>query len=73
MDEIKTATTVAVSFFGILSLFFVIKKLRNDKKSEKWVHVGHLDEILIHPIKGRVHTVVEFWVQHLTKSTVLCD
>jgi len=51
MDEVKTVTTVAVSFFGILSVFFLIKKLRNNK-SEKWELVGYLDEILIHPIKG---------------------
>ena len=51
MDEVKTVTTVAVSFFGILSVFFLIKKLRKNK-AEKWELVGYLDEILIHPIKG---------------------
>ena len=51
MDEVKTVTTFAVSVFGILSVFFLIKKLRNNK-SEKWELVGYLDEILIHPIKG---------------------
>ena len=53
MDEVKTVTTAAVSFFGILSVIFLIKKFRNIKsESDKWIHVGHLDEILIHPIKG---------------------
>ena len=52
MDNVKTVTTAAFSFFGILSLFFLRKKLRSDKNSEKWVHVGYLDEMLIHPVKG---------------------
>ena len=51
MDEIKTVATVTISIFGILSLFFLVKKLRKNN-TEKWIHVGYLDEILIHPIKG---------------------
>ena len=51
MDEIKTVATVTISIFGILSLFFLVKKFRKNN-TEKWIHVGYLDEILIHPIKG---------------------